>query len=125
MHVFSRNTEWFEYIFANRAARPDRIADADVIIGPIANDTIYDTFGIITSGFLQPDEALKLLLIGPAYEQTVLKTEKAVSQLRWLSARVLQSGEVEEYRKTVALEETEYMKAFAAAFEEMQQPYGR
>ena len=29
-----------------------------MIIGPIANDTIFDTFGILSSGFLKPEEAL-------------------------------------------------------------------
>jgi hypothetical protein len=55
---------------------------ADVIIGPIANDTIYDTFGIITSGLLKDEDALKLLKIGPEYRQIVLKTERAVKNLR-------------------------------------------
>ena len=40
---FSRNTDWFRYIFQNRRGLADRIP-ADVIIGPIANDTIYDTY---------------------------------------------------------------------------------
>lgn len=39
-----------------------------MIVGPIANDTIFDTFGIITSGFLSAEQAIKLLLIGPQYE---------------------------------------------------------
>ena len=46
---FARDTDWFEYIYANRSNRPDSLPDYDVIIGPIANDTIYDTWGIITA----------------------------------------------------------------------------
>ena len=42
----------------------DYLSEADVVVGPIANDTIFDTFGIITSGFLRSDEAIRLLLIG-------------------------------------------------------------
>lgn len=49
-----------------------------MIAGPIANDTIFDTFGIITSGFLSADQAIKLLLIGPQYEQIVIKTASVV-----------------------------------------------
>ena len=41
---------------------PDTLQSADVIIGPIANDTIYDTFGIITSGFLTHHQAKRLLI---------------------------------------------------------------
>ena len=32
---------------------------------------------------------LALLMIGPVYEQTVIKTEKAAAQLRFLSARTM------------------------------------
>ena len=55
----------------------------DVVIGPIANDTIFETFGIISSGFLKPEDALKLLLVGPEYTQVAIKTEKAASRLKW------------------------------------------
>ncbi len=34
---------------------------SDVIIGPFANDTIFDAPGIITSGYLKPEDAMKRL----------------------------------------------------------------
>ena len=46
-----------------------------MVIGPIANDTIFNTMGILSSGFLSPEEALELLRVGPAYTQVALKTE--------------------------------------------------
>ncbi len=82
IHRFSRDEEWFSYIFHNRRARDD--LSADVVIGPIANDTIFETFGIISSGFLKPADALKLLLVGPEYTQVAVKTEKALSRLKWI-----------------------------------------
>jgi hypothetical protein len=109
----SRNPQWFDYIYANRSSQADTI-DADVITGPIANDTLYDTFGIITSGFLKNEDALRLLLIGPEYHQTALKTEKAASRLKWLSAQVLTPEEIAGYRLTVAEEERNYQEQFAA-----------
>ncbi len=51
--TFSRDAEWFGYIYANRSGQPDELAGYDVIVGPIANDTIYDTWGITTSGLLK------------------------------------------------------------------------
>ena len=50
VHRFDRSVDWFEYIFHNR--RTDDRLEHDVIIGPIANDTIFDTLGVISSGFL-------------------------------------------------------------------------
>ena len=115
---FTRSREWFEYIFANRSGKPDRI-NADVIIGPIANDTIYDTFGIITSGFLKEEDALHLLLIGPEYRQIALKTEKAADQLKWLSSEILTPEELVKFRAIVSAEEAAYQEQFAAELEKI------
>lgn len=84
IHRFNRNEDWYSYIFHNRRARDD--LSVDVVIGPIANDTIFETFGIISSGFLKPEDALKLLLVGPEFTQVAIKTEKAASQLKWIQA---------------------------------------
>ena len=35
VHRFWRDEEWFHYLSANRAGKPDSMPDADVIIGPI------------------------------------------------------------------------------------------
>ncbi|MBR2578281.1 MAG: DUF3990 domain-containing protein, partial [Erysipelotrichaceae bacterium] len=70
----NRDQEWFDYIYDNRSGQEDVLSGYDVIIGPIANDTIYDTWGITTSGLLKPADALRILSVGPEYTQTVLKT---------------------------------------------------
>ena len=93
IHRFARSAEWFDYIFHNRRLK-DSLA-ADVIIGPIANDTIFDTLGIITSGFLKPEEALKLLLIGPDYTQVAVKTEKAAAGLKWISSERIERADAQ------------------------------
>ena len=88
IHRFSRDIDWFQYIFHNR-----RLQDgltADVIIGPIANDTIFDTLGIISSGFMEPDDAMKLLMIGPEYTQVAIKTERAAGQLHWIRSEKIE-----------------------------------
>ncbi len=79
---FERGEEWFRFIFGNRRGIDG--SDADVIIGPIANDTIFDSFGILTSGLLREEDAMKLLMAGPEYIQVALKTEKAAEKLRWI-----------------------------------------
>ncbi len=85
IHRFKRNEDWFHYIFNNRNYQDG--LDADVIIGPIANDTIFETYGIISSGYLKTEDAMKLLLIGPEFTQVAIKSEKAISQLRWLGSQ--------------------------------------
>ena len=113
LHSFQRDEAWFDYIFHNRAGRADTLPHADVITGPIANDTIYETFGIITSGFLKREQAMQLLMIGPAYEQIALKTEKAARHLRFVSSEVLEPAHLRIYRETVKDEQDDYQKRFA------------
>ena len=90
-----------------------------MIVGPIANDTIYNTYGILTSGLLQPEEALRLLRIGPEYVQYALKTEKAAAQLRWLSVEEIPAQSIRQFRALLAEEEKEYQKLLSAEMEAM------
>lgn len=113
IHRFDRDEAWFDYIFHNRRVVDG--LDADVVIGPIANDTIFDTFGIISSGFLENADAMKLLMIGPEYTQVVIKSEKAVSQLRWLRAKKIERLDAELHK----VEQDEYAAAFARVMQEI------
>ena len=110
---FSRDKEWFDYIYCNRAGYPDKLIGYDVITGPIANDTLYDTWGITTSGLLKREQAIQLLLIGPIYMQYVIKSEKAAAQLKFISAEALTSEEIATYREIVAKEEDEFQTLFS------------
>lgn len=106
--TLKRDEAWFDYILHNRSGYKDSLAAYDVIIGPIANDMIYDTWGIVTSGLLKPAEALQMLSAGPEYTQTVLKTEKAAAQLRFIAAHIISEAEIIGYRETVRQEEAAY-----------------
>ena len=118
---FQRDREWFDYIYANRSFRKDAHPEADVIIGPIANDTIYDTFGITTSGILEKEEAIKLLLIGPEYRQITLKTQKAADHLKWISAEEVSEAETEKYRDILKEEQARFQEGFVAVLKDMEQ----
>ena len=111
--VFSRDTDWFEYIFNNRLW-VDTL-NVDVVIGPIANDTIFDTLGIITSGYLKSEDALKLLMIGPAYTQIAIKTGKAASQLKWIKSERVERPDKETLKK----EQKAYEEVFGEALNEI------
>ena len=116
--TLKRNQKWFDYIYANRSHQKDVYPDADVIIGSIANDTIYDTFGISTSGILKKEEALKLLLIGPEYRQIVLKTQKAADQLIWIGTQTVTEEETERYKEILKTEQERFQEEFVALMSE-------
>ncbi|MBQ1826455.1 MAG: DUF3990 domain-containing protein [Erysipelotrichaceae bacterium] len=104
--LFSRDEQWFEYIFNNR--RNSDSIEADVIIGPIANDTIFETYGIISSGFLKPADAMKLLMIGPQFTQIALKTEKAVRNLKFIRAERIERIDSDQKKE----EQRQYAEIF-------------
>ncbi len=114
---FIRDMEWADYILDNRRGRADRYPDADIIIGPIANDTIYDMMGIISSGFLSREESLRLLQIGPEYHQIVVKTEKGKKNLKFIFSRVLEDGEFMGCREKFSEEEKRFQEMVAAEME--------
>ena len=112
-----RDQEWFDFIYDNRNKTEDRFSGYDVIIGPIANDTIYDTWGFITSGLIRKEQALELLQEGPIYKQFVIKTERALEALKFVDAAALSPEEIEAYRETVRREEEEFQEIFARKLE--------
>ena len=110
---FERDADWFDYIIRNR--RMQDSLSVDVVIGPIANDTLFDTFGIMSSGFLTTEQALKLLEIGPEYTQVAVKTERALRQLRWLGVEDV--GQIDA--DMLAREREEYSLAFGTVLHEL------
>ena len=105
---FARDEEWFHYIYRNRNGYKDAYPAYDVIIGPIANDTMYDIWGITTSGLLSRQQALEILTIGPCYEQIVIKTKTAAAHLRFMGASALEHADIVAHRAVVAEEESDY-----------------
>lgn len=116
---FERDEAWFRYIFSNRRRKPDALKDFDVIIGPIANDTLYNTFGILTSGMLDDAVAMALLQLGPAYTQVVLKTERAKAALRFLGAATLERDRLAANKVRLAAEEAAFQSLFSEAMQRL------
>ena len=73
--------------------------------------------GFYLSGVLEPAESLRLLRIGPVYEQTVLKTEKAALHLRWIGAERIPDADLKRYREALAAEEAAYQTMLAKVME--------
>lgn len=116
---FERDEEWFDYIANNRVGNTDKYADTDIVIGPIANDTLYDTYGIIFSGLISSDDALKLLKVGKQFTQICIKSEKAASQLKWDYTEILQPDEIAKSKVLLHSEEAEFRTAFESAIKEL------
>ncbi len=109
---FDISEEWLEYITANRAGLKDSLSGFDVVIGPVANDTLFDTYGILTSGLIKPEDALKLLSVGKSYRQICVKSEAAAAKLKWLKSERLEREELEQSRELLLKESEQYTELF-------------
>ena len=116
IYTFTRDINWFQYIINNRRMKDS--LDTDVVIGPIANDTIFDTLGIMSSGYLKPEDAVKLLMIGPEYTQVAIKTEKAIKQLRFARSEKI----TKIAKEALQIEQEAYQKSFAQELEKIINP---
>lgn len=114
--ALERGEEWYDYIMRNRRGQADIFSDYDVITGPVANDTIYNTWGFATSGFLSSAQSLELLKIGPEYTQTVIKTPLAADKLCWKESVIFTGEDLSRFRETVKKEEEIYIKELTELF---------
>lgn len=114
-----RDEEWFRYIFHNRRGEPDALAGYDVVTGPIATDTLFETYGIVTSGLITDDQALELLAIGPEFTQTVMKTETAASHLKWTDSYTLSSSDLAKARADYKVLSEAFDAEFSAKLDAM------
>lgn len=105
---FNRDKDWFDYIYSNRNGHEDIYSEYDLIVGPVANDILYNTYGILTSGIFDNDKCFELLSIGPTYKQIVIKSNKALEQLKYKTIHIQKEDEIKKYRSIVQKEEENY-----------------
>lgn len=76
------NEEWLDFVSENRAGNYSG-KQYDFIYGPVANDDVYTTFTLYTSGVLTKEQTIEALKVKKLYNQLVLTFEKALSYLKF------------------------------------------
>lgn len=77
------NEAWLDFVSLNRSG--DYSGERyDFIFGPVANDDVYTTFTLYTSGILTKEQTLEALKIKKLYNQLVITSEKGLSYLKFL-----------------------------------------
>jgi len=76
---------WLDFVSENRAgvAVNKRF---DLIIGPVANDDVYQTLVLYTSGVLTREQTLEALKVKRLFNQYVFATEKGLTCLKFIEA---------------------------------------
>jgi hypothetical protein len=85
------DTQWLTFVVANRLnAYGGPIHD--VVAGAVANDTVMPTIQAYTGGFLTQEATLATLKASKLTDQVCLKSESALSLLRFLEASERKGG---------------------------------
>lgn len=77
------NEAWLDFVSLNRSGEYSG-EKYDFIFGPVANDDVYTTFTLYTSGILTKEQTLEALKIKKLYKQLVITSEKGLSYLKFL-----------------------------------------
>lgn len=77
--------EWLQFVIDNRSGKalPD---NADIHIGPVADDNVYKSIRLFETGVLDAQETLKRLKTELLHDQWTLHTEKILSYCRFIRA---------------------------------------
>ena len=76
--------EWLDFVSANRKGQcPETY---DIVIGPVADDGVYEVVRFYEIGVYDLEEALKRLKVEELYNQVLFHTEKSLSYLKFIWA---------------------------------------
>ena len=59
-------------------------ANYDIVIGPVANDTLYQTLILYEAGILTKKETIARLKVHPLFDQLSFNTHKALEYLKYI-----------------------------------------
>lgn len=76
----SADEAWLDFVSDNRSGI-DRTAGYDLICGPVANDDVYQTFILYSTGVYTKEQTIEALKIKKLYNQYVFTTDRAMSFL--------------------------------------------
>ena len=76
--------EWFDFIIRNRKGTFTH--DYDIIIGPVADDSVYDTLFLFESGYITREEAIRKLNSAKLDGQILFHTDKSLECITYIDS---------------------------------------
>lgn len=74
---------WLDFVSSNRSGRI-LLEPYDIVIGPVADDSVYITILLYEQGVLDKDTAIKQLKVQELYNQVLFHTEKSLQFCRYV-----------------------------------------
>jgi hypothetical protein len=82
----SPNAEWLHFVVNNRMSKPFE-KNFDLVIGPVANDDVYEIIIAFENGVYDEQETIKRLQVRKLYNQYVFKNQKIIDKLIFKEAK--------------------------------------
>jgi len=80
--------EWLDFVSQNRTdAYSGKIYD--VVIGPVANDTVYNVIDLYIDGTFSKDEAIKRLKVRELFNQWTFCSEESIKLLKFCNSELI------------------------------------
>ena len=80
--------KWLDFVYANRTEKYTG-KRYDVIIGPVANDTVYRVFRLFENGDIDRETVIKRLKVTELFNQMTFSTERAVTELNFIKSETI------------------------------------
>ena len=87
------NEKWLDFVFDNRAGKYSG-KTYDIIIGAVADDTVYRVLTAYEEGIVPKSECIRQLKVRKLYSQVVFATDKALSYLKFVRSIEYETGGV-------------------------------
>lgn len=109
---FGLTPEWLLYISSNRGYSSAKYHEdgLDVIIGPTADDRLYDTLTDFWKGSISQEQTLRYLDVAGFAEQIALKSERAIRALTFVKSKTLMPEEKVYWKETSANDRREALR---------------
>ena len=82
---------WLDFVYANRLEKYTG-KQYDVVIGPVANDTVYRVLRLFENGDIDRETVIKKLKVSKLFNQVTFRTEKAIAELKFIKSETVKNG---------------------------------
>ena len=77
------NEDWLDFVVQNRSEVINHFYD--LVIGPVANDTLYETLTLYEAGILTKPETIARLKVHPLFDQVSFHNNKTLEYLKFIN----------------------------------------
>jgi hypothetical protein len=79
---------WLDYVVGNRQGLI-LADDFDIVIGPVANDDIFEVVELYEDGTFTKEVAINAMKVKKLFNQYALKSPAAIEKLRYIGSRIV------------------------------------